>query len=122
MALAHNYLAENCDSFLLLQQVNGINESLTKHNVTISNFNVINCGIDEGIFIFSRAKGANIINGLIIGSLEVESIFRGRHSDINFKNITIKQRAQNILDLRPSFHGNAFSKSENNIYNFNLFV
>lgn len=115
-----NITAENCDSFLLLQQVDGLNEVANRHNVTISNFKVINCGKEDGIFIFSRARGAKIFNGDINGDFTTTAIIRGRHSDMLFNNINITQPIQNIIDLRPSFHGNASTKSENNKYNIKV--
>lgn len=111
--------AENCDTFLLLQQVNGLKETSTKHNVTVSNFVVKNCGGGEGIFIFSRARGFKILNGTITGK-RTRSIINGRHSEAIFKEISINQSADNIIDLRPSFYGYASTKAENNYYYLNI--
>ncbi|MEW7400481.1 hypothetical protein AB2S31_09570 [Elizabethkingia anophelis] len=116
----NNIIAENCDSFLLVQQVNGIEDAYLKHNVEVSNFQVINNKNRDGVFIFSRARGVKISNGIIIGNSRLESITRGRHSEIIFKDINIMQNSENIIDLRPSFFGNASTKSEHNLYILNI--
>ncbi len=115
-----NIIAEECDTFLLLQQANGLKESSTGHNVTVSNFKVINSGKNGNVFVFSRARSGKIINGVIEGTIPTHSVFRGRHSEMLIKDVIIQQPCNNIIDLRPSFHGIATSKSEQNIYDLSL--
>lgn len=114
--LFKNIYAENCDSFVIIQQVDGLEESSNKHNVSIENFVSNNCGFGEGVFLFSRARGFHIKNGIVKGNIKVESIFRGRHSEGELSNIEINQPAENIIDLKPSFHAIATTKSEFNRY------
>lgn len=111
--------AEKCGIFLLLIQVNGLVES---HNfrLNLANFKTVDCGYEDGIFVFSRARNFSITNGIISGSKNIEAVIRGRHSQGSFSNITVNQDVNSIIDLQPSFHGLATTKAENNYYQMTI--
>ncbi len=116
----NNIYAENCGIFLLLIQVNGFKETKTSHNVSLTNFDAVNCGSDEGVFVFSRACNFKIENGNIKGKNQAFSIIRGRHSLGYFNNINVYQSSGSIINLEPSFHATATTKAEANNYNINI--
>ncbi len=116
-----NIYAENCSGFSLIQQVDGLKESSTNHSVSIENFVSNNCGFNDGVFQFSRARGFRLLNGIVTGKTLVESIFRGRHSEGFISNIKIFQPARSIIDLRPGIHIQATTKSESNQYFLKLY-
>lgn len=112
--------AKNCEQFASINQMNGEDITGTEHSVIISDFICENCGSYDGIFIFGRARNVQILNGTIIGTKQIGSIFRGRFGYCNINNLLILQPFESLINLIPSVYGEDQSGSNYNTINVNI--
>lgn len=116
----NNIVANNCDQFAFIHQTNGEDTVGNQHRITINNFTALNCGSEDGLFIFSRTRYLTINGGMISGTINIPSVFRGRISKSVIKNISINQPCQSVIDLNPSKYGQDERKSELNYFDLSI--
>ncbi len=107
IAVISDVVFENCDILMYTGIKNSTTNDGTLFDVSLTNFNALDCGSLGGVFLFDRASNVKITSGSISAtstynsSTAVEAIFRGRGRKLVIDDIQINQDADAIIDIDP---------------------